>query len=98
MWTIFPIQWVLKEACNSLQQAELLAGIISDQDLRTLCAACQCLNSLRIRVEARANITERAVREQQLQFMQVRVHSCPTQDLRTGDTGCLSGPSAEHFG
>jgi hypothetical protein len=51
----------LEEAYNSLQQAELLAGIISDQDLRTLCTACPGLNSLHIRVEARANILERAV-------------------------------------
>ena len=54
-------QRVLEEAYNSLQQAELLAGIISDQDLRTLCTACPGLNSLHIRVEARANILERAV-------------------------------------
>ena len=48
--------------------------VSSDQDLRTLCTACYGLNSLRIRVEARANILERAVLEQQLQFMQTMPH------------------------
>ena len=76
-------QRALEETCTSLQRTEFLSGIISDQDLRTLCAACHCLNSLRIRVEARTNITERAVMDQQLQFMQMRVQPYPTEDLRT---------------
>ena len=59
-------------------------------------SAVICL--LRIRVEARANILERAVIEQQLQFMQMRVQLCPTEDTRTADTSCFSRTSAEHIG
>ena len=58
---------------------------------------CQCLNSLRIRVEARANTVERAVIEQQLQFMQTRVQPVPIEDLHTADTSCPSRTSADHF-
>ena len=36
-------------------------------------AACCCLKSLRIRAEARANVTERAVLSRQLQLMQASV-------------------------
>ena len=90
-------QRVLEETCNLLQRTEPLTCIISDQDLRTLRTACQCLHSLRIRVEARANMTERVVMNQQLQFMQTRVQPYPTEDLRTDDTSCPSRTSAEHF-
>ena len=45
-------QQSLEATCTSLQQTELLSGIISEQDLRTLGTACSCLNSLRIRVES----------------------------------------------
>ena len=41
--------------------AELLAGVNNKQDCRAIRMAYCCLNSLRIRVEARANVTERAV-------------------------------------
>ena len=58
----FSYQRILEETCASLQRTELLSSIISEQDLRALRTACLCLNSLRIRVEARANTTERAVR------------------------------------
>ena len=54
----------------SLQQTELLASVIHEQDCRAIRTACCCLNSLRIRVEARANVTERAVISRQLQLMQ----------------------------
>ena len=91
-------QRVLEEAYNSLQQAELLDGIISDQDLRTLCTACHGLNSLRIRVEARANILERAVIKRQLHLIQMRVQPCPTEDTHTADTSCFSRTSAEQVG
>ena len=64
--------------------------VSSDQDLRTLCTACYGLNSLRIRVEARANILERAFLEQQLQFK-----PCPTEDIHTANTSCFSRTSAE---
>ena len=63
---------MLEQTSASLQGTEILTGIFSEHDLRTLRTACQCLNSLRIRVEARANTVERAI-EQQLQFMQSRV-------------------------
>ena len=59
--------------------------------------ACCCIRSLRIRVEARANVTEREVLSRQLQLMQASVQHYPTEDLNTADTSCLSRTSAEHF-
>ena len=67
------------------------------QDCRAIRTACSCLNSLRIRVETRANVTERAVISRQLQLMQVSVQPRPTEDLNTADTSCPSRTSAEHF-
>ena len=61
-------QRTLEATCASLQQTELLAGVINEQDCRAIRTACCCLNSLRIRVEARANVTERAVISRQLQL------------------------------
>ena len=90
-------QQALETTCTALQRTDLLSGIISEQDLRTLRTACLCIHSLRIRVEARANTAERAVIDQQIQFMQTTVQPCPTEDLRTADTSCLSRTSAEHF-
>ena len=90
-------QQILEQTSASLQRTEILAGIFSEHDLRTLRTACLCLNSLRIRVEARANTVERAVIEQQLQFMQTRVQPYPTEDLHTADTSCPSRTSADHF-
>ena len=52
-------QQTLEATYASLQQTELLAGVIHEQDCRAIRTACCCLNSLRIRVEARANVTER---------------------------------------
>jgi hypothetical protein len=69
-------QQILDQTLSSLQQTELLAGSISDQDLRTLHTASLCLRSLRIRVEASANAIERKVIEQQLQLMDARVQPC----------------------
>ena len=90
-------QQVMKTTITSLQRTELLSGIISEQDLRTLRTACLCIHGLRIRVEARANTIERAVIDQQIQFMQTTVQPYPTEDLRTADTSCPSRTSAEHF-
>ena len=90
-------QLTLEATCASLQQTEHLAGIISEQDRRTLRTACCCLNSLRIRVEARTNVTERAVISRQLQLMQASVQPHPAEDLNTADTSCPSRASAEHF-
>jgi hypothetical protein len=90
-------QLMLEQTSASLQTTEILTGIFSEHDLRTLRTACQCLNSLRIRVEARANTVERAMIEQQLQFMQTRVQPVPTEDLRTADTSCPSRTYADHF-
>ena len=39
-----------------MQQTDLLAGIINEQDCRAIRTAYCCLRSLRIRVEARANV------------------------------------------
>ena len=90
-------QQALETTCTALQRTDLLSGIISEQDLRTLRTACLCTHSLRIRVEARANTAERAVIDQQIQFMQTTVQPYPTEDLRTADTSCPSRTSAEHF-
>ena len=92
-------QLMLEQTSASLQRTGILTGIFSEHDLRTLRTACQCLNSLRIRVEARANTVERAMIEQQLQFMfvQSRVQPVPTEDLRTADTSCPSRTYADHF-
>ena len=63
----------LEDTYALLQQTELLAGVINEQDYRATRTACCCLKSLRIRVEARANVTERAVKSRQLQLMQASV-------------------------
>ena len=60
-----------------LQQTELLAGVINEQDCRDIRTACCCIRSLRIRVEARANVTEREVISRQLQLMQASVQHYP---------------------
>ena len=64
-----------------LQQTELLAGVINKQDCRDIRTACCCIRSLRIRVEARVNVTEGEVISRQLQLMQASVQYCPTDDL-----------------
>ena len=79
-----------------LQQTELLAGVINEQDCRDIRTACCCIRSLRIRVEARANVTEREVISRQLQLMHASVQHYQT-DLNTADTSCLSRTSFEHF-
>ena len=84
-------QLMLETNICFIAETEILTGIFSEHDRRTLRTACQCLNSLRIRVEARANTVERAMIEQQLQFMQSRVQPVLTEDLRTADTSCPSG-------
>ena len=84
------------EDTHALQQTELLAGVINEQDCRAIRTACCCTKSQRIRVEARANVTEREVINRQLQLMQASVQHYPTEDLNTADTSCLSRTSAEH--
>ena len=91
-------QRTLEDTYALLQQTELLAGVINEQDCRAIRTACCCLKSLRIRVEARANVTERAVIGRQLQLMQASVQHYPTEDLNTADTSCPSRTSAEHRG
>ena len=90
-------QRTLEDTYALLQQTELLAGVINEQDCRAIRTACCCLNSLRIRVEARANVTERAVISRQLQLMQARVQPHYTEDLDTADTSCPSRTWTEHF-
>ena len=80
----------LEDTHPVLQQTELLAGVINEQDCRDIRTACCCLRSLRIRLEARANVTEREVISRQLQQHR-------TEDLNTADTSCLSRTSFEHF-
>ena len=75
-------QRTLEDTYALLQQTELLAGVTNEQDCRAIRTACCCLKSLRIRVEARANVTERAVISRQLQLMQASGHSHnDTQDV-----------------
>ena len=90
-------QRTLEATYASLQRAELLAGVINEQDCRAIRTACCCLSSLRIRVEARANVTERAVISRQIQLVQASVQPHPADDLNTADTSCPSRTSAEHF-
>ena len=61
-------QRTLEDTCALLQQTEFL-GAINEQDCRAIRTACCCLKSLRIRVEARANVTEREVISRQLQLI-----------------------------
>ena len=87
----------LEDTYAVLQQTELLAGVINEQDCRDIRTACCCIRSLRIRVEARANVTEREVISRQLQLMHASVQHYRTEDLNTADTSCLSRTSFEHF-
>ena len=87
----------LEDTHAVLQQTELLAGVINEQDCRDIRTACCCTRSLRIRVEARANVTEREVISRQLQLMHASVQHYRTEDLNTADTSCLSRTSFEHF-
>ena len=87
----------LEDTHAVLQQTELLAGVINEQDCRDIRTACCCIRSLRIRVEARANVTEREVISRQLQLMHASVQHYLTEDLNTADTSCLSRTSFEHF-
>ena len=72
-------------------------SVINEQDCRDIRTACCCIRSLRIRVEARANVTEREVISRQLQLMHASVQHYRTEDLNTADTSCLSRTSFEHF-
>ena len=74
----------LEDTHAVLQQTELLAGVINEQDCRDIRTACCCIRSLRIRVEARANVTEREVISRQLQLMHASVQHYRTEDLNTG--------------
>ena len=91
-------QLTLEEICTSLHRTPFLSGIISAQDRRALQTACCCLNSLRIRVEALANVIEQAVITRQLQLMQERVQMHRPEDLSTENTSCLFRGSLHHSG
>ena len=75
---------------NSLQ-------VLSTSKIAETFAQPAVARSLRIRVEARANVTEREVISRQLQLIQASVQHYPTEDRHTADTSCLSRTSAEHF-
>ena len=64
------LQQALEATCTSLQRTELLSARFGHY-------ARIDLNSLRIRVEARAYTAERAVIDQQIQFMQTTVQPLP---------------------
>ena len=89
-------QRTLEATYASLQQTELLAGVIHEQDCRAIRTAYCCLNSLRIRVEARANVTERAGIRRQLQLMQASVQP-HLQRTSTQLIQVAVQNSAEHF-
>ena len=89
-------QLTLEEICTSLHRTTLLSGIISAQDRRALQTTCCCLNSLRIRVEALANVIEQAVITRPLQLMQERVQMHRPEALNTENTSCLSRGSLHH--
>ena len=74
-------QQTLEVTYASLQQTELLAGVIHEQDCRAIRTACCCLNSLRIRVEAQACSYKPD---------STGVQPRSTEDLNTADTSCPS--------
>ena len=90
-------QQTLEEICSSLHQAALLSGIISAQDLRSLQTAGCCLNSLRIRVTALANVTEQVVITKQLQLIQDRVQVHRPEDPNTENLSDISVRSLHHY-
>ena len=96
---VFVLLWffVFRFWFSVFEQSELLAGVINVQDCRDIRTACGCIRRLRIRVEARANVTEREVISRQLQLMHASVQHYRTEDLNTADTSCLSRTSLEHF-
>ena len=75
----------LEDTHAGLQQTELLAGVINEQDCRDIRIAYCCIRSLRIRAEARANVTEREVISRQLQLMHASVQHYRTENLNTAD-------------
>ena len=89
-------QQTLEDICTSLHQTTLLSSIISAQDRRSLQTAGCCLNSLRIRVEALANVTEQAVITKQLQLIQERVQIHRPENPNTENISCLSVGSLHH--
>ena len=66
-----PLHW--KTPVPSCNKQEFLADVINEQDCRAIRTACCFLKSLRIRIEIRANATEREVFSRQLQLMQASV-------------------------
>ena len=78
----------LEEVRSLMQQQVPLEGLISDQDNRTLQAAKSCLKRLHVRVEALANVMERTVTTQQLQFMH---EMAQTHCQKSNDTDHISG-------
>ena len=83
-------QLTLEETCTSLHLTTVLSGIISAQDHRALHTACCCLNSLRIRVEALANVTEQTVRSRQLRLIQERMQMRSPENLHADNNSTLT--------
>ena len=74
-------QMTLEETQAVLHDKTILSNSITAQDRRTLHTACCCLNSLRIRVEALANVVEQSVRRRQLSLMQNCEPGCSPDNL-----------------
>ena len=89
-------QLTLEEIGTSLHRTTLLSGMISTQDHRALQIACYCLSSLRIRVEAFANVIELVVITRQLQLTQERVEMRRPGNLYRKNTSGLCRDSLQH--
>ena len=88
-------QRTLEDTYALLQQTELLAGVINEQDCRAIRTAYYCPKSLRIRVEAPSQCNRTCSYKPT-----TTAHASQrttTEDLDTTDTSCPSRTSAEHF-
>ena len=87
-------QITLEETCTALHQKTILSDTISAQDHRELHTACFCLNSLRIRVEALANVAEQSVRSRQ---MQNRKQLRSPENLHANNNSSLTSGTPHRF-
>ena len=91
-------QKTLEETCTALHQKTILSNAISTQDRRELHTACCCLNSLRIRVEALANVTKQSVRKRQLCLIQNRKQFRSPENLHAENNSSLTSGTPHRFG
>ena len=84
----------LEEVSSLMQHTVPLEGLINAQDNRTLQAAKSCLKRLHVRVEALANVMERTVTTQQIQFMH---EMAQTHCRKSNGTDQIKGGARQHF-